>query len=716
MKSLKYLEVYIEESFLNNQTLTYSDNGFDVSPGVRVMVRVRNRLMVAFVHSVKEPYETTYTVAPIDSVLDEVPILNQELDDLALWMSYEYMSPMIRCLQTILPNKLKPKSSAGTIKTERVLKLTGHLMGADLTPKQRAFLKYLDQNTPLSLKAARHYYSDYRKLIEKGFVEEFEREVTYQEQFIKADYLKPTLTPDQIEALNKIKFGVASTYLLHGVTGSGKTEIYLNAAAQVLKEQKQVLIMVPEISLTPQMIQRVSERFGEDVAIYHSALNDQEKYEQYVRVQKQQVKIVIGTRSSIFMPFEHLGLIVMDEEHDSSYKQDQVPMYHTRDIAIKRSQFHNCPLVLGSASPALESYARALKGNYQLLELNDRINHTFPTVTLVDTRTALYEKQSPYLTHTLLSGIKKRLSAGEQVILLLNRRGYNTLLKNAKTNEVLLCEHCDVALNYHKDDQTIRCHMCGESYHQLPLVDGKPPKIIGSGVGTQRLVEELEGIFPKARIARMDADTTSKKNAHQRILNDFINHQSDILVGTQMIAKGLDVENVTLVGIVNADATLAYSDYRSVELTFNMILQAAGRSGRGQYPGEVIIQTSNPDHYAIVCAVNQKYKHFFKQEMEYRKIAGYPPYNYLISLVFLDEVALKSWRAAEDFQKLLNDQDFQILGPTELRKLQRKHRTRIILKGKNLESMINICNQALQLYRKINGTGVVVDVNPITLE
>ncbi|WP_267128094.1 replication restart helicase PriA [Erysipelothrix piscisicarius] len=509
---------------------------------------------------------------------------------------------------------------------------------------------------------------------------------------------------------------MSHTYLLHGVTGSGKTEIYLNAAAKVLKDDKQVLIMVPEISLTPQMIERVSKRFGEDVAIYHSALNDQEKYEQYVRVQKQEVKIVVGTRSSIFMPFDHLGLIVMDEEHDSSYKQDQIPMYNTRDIAIKRSQYHQCPLVLGSASPALESYARALRGKYQLLELNDRINHMFPSVTLVDTRTALYDKQSPYLTQTLINGIHKRLSQGEQVILLLNRRGYNTLLKNANTDEVLLCEHCDVALNYHKDDQTIRCHMCGEIYHQLPLVDGRPPKIIGSGVGTQRLVEELESIFPQARIARMDADTTSKKNAHQRILNDFIDHQSDILVGTQMIAKGLDVENVTLVGIVNADATLAYADYRSVELTFNMLLQASGRSGRGQYRGEVIIQTSNPDHYAIVCAVTQKYKHFFKQEMEYRKIAGYPPYNYLISLVFLDEDPLKSWQAAEDFQKLLSDQKFQILGPTELRKLQRKYRTRMILKGKDLDSMINICNQALQLYRKINGTGVVVDVNPMTLE
>ncbi|WP_342621357.1 MULTISPECIES: replication restart helicase PriA [unclassified Erysipelothrix] len=716
MKSLKYLEVYIEESFLNNQTLTYSNNGFNVSPGVRVMVRVRNRLMVAFVHSVKEPYETSYRVAPIDSVLDDVPILSEELYDLASWMSYEYMTPMIRCLQTILPNKLKPKRSAGTIKTERILSVKSQKDWSVLTPKQRAFLKYLQEHSTLTLKDARAYYSDYRKLIDRGFVEEFEREVAYQPQFVNANYQKPILTQDQRSALQKIEFGVSHTYLLHGVTGSGKTEIYLNAAAKVLKDDKQVLIMVPEISLTPQMIERVSKRFGEDVAIYHSALNDQEKYEQYVRVQKQEVKIVVGTRSSIFMPFDHLGLIVMDEEHDSSYKQDQIPMYHTRDIAIKRSQYHQCPLVLGSASPALESYARALRGKYQLLELNDRINHMFPSVTLVDTRTALYDKQSPYLTQTLINGIHKRLSQGEQVILLLNRRGYNTLLKNANTDEVLLCEHCDVALNYHKDDQTIRCHMCGEIYHQLPLVDGRPPKIIGSGVGTQRLVEELESIFPQARIARMDADTTSKKNAHQRILNDFIDHQSDILVGTQMIAKGLDVENVTLVGIVNADATLAYADYRSVELTFNMLLQASGRSGRGQYPGEVIIQTSNPDHYAIVCAVNQKYKHFFKQEMEYRKIAGYPPYNYLISLVFLDEDPLKSWQAAEDFQKLLSDQKFQILGPTELRKLQRKYRTRMILKGKDLDSMINICNQALQLYRKINGTGVVVDVNPMTLE
>lgn len=716
MFSLKYLEVFIEESFLNNQTLTYSNNGFDVTPGVRVLVRVRNRLMVAFVDSIHEPYETDFKVAPIDSVLDEVPILNRELKDLAAWMSYYYMTPMIRCLQTILPNKLKPKSTAGSIKMERVVTLSSLKEWSDLTVKQQSFLEHLQKEGILSLKDARAYYTDFRKLIDKGYVLEYEREVSYKERIIHERYIQPVLTQDQIDVMKQISFGKSNTYLLHGVTGSGKTEIYLHAAAQVLAQGKQVLIMVPEISLTPQMIHRVSQRFGEDVAIYHSALNDQEKYEQYVRVQKHHVKIVVGTRSSIFMPFDDLGLIVMDEEHDSSYKQDNVPMYHTRDVALKRSHTHQCPLLLGSASPSLESYARGLRGNYQLLELRDRINHRFPDVTLVDTRTALYDQQSPYLTQDLIQAIQKRLDCGEQTMLLLNRRGYNTLLKNAVTDEVLLCKHCDVALNYHKDDQTIRCHMCGEIYRQLPLVDGKRPKIIGSGVGTQRLVEQLESIFPAARIARMDADTTSKKNAHKKILNDFIEHRSDILVGTQMIAKGLDVENVTLVGIVNADSTLAYSDFRSVELTFNMILQAAGRSGRGQYPGEVLIQTSNPDHYAIVCAVNQKYKHFFKQEMAYRKCAGYPPYNYLISLVFQDEDPVKSWQAAEDFYKLMDQQRFQILGPTELRKLHRKYRTRIILKGKDIESMINICNQTLQIYRKMNGTGVVVDVNPITLE
>lgn len=711
---MKYLDVYIEESFLNNQTLTYSSGSFHVEVGMRVNIMLRNRSMVGFVANVYDPIDMDFKVSEITGVIDDSPLLNSELFEIASWMKDNTLSPMIRCLQTILPNKLKPKSSATPLKYQKVVYLVDETQS--LTQKQEEAVAFIKEQNSCLLKDLRQIYSGYKSLVDKGVIEVVDEVVLYQEQVVEQTYEVLPLTADQKNVFDAIKFGESNTYLLHGVTGSGKTEVYLQAAQTALKMKRQVLILVPEISLTPQMIRRVSSRFGEDVAIYHSALNDQEKYEQYMRVKNNEVRIVVGTRSSVFMPFECLGLIVVDEEHDLSYKQTNVPYYHTRDIAVLRSEYHHCPLILGSASPALESYARALKGNYTLLELHDRINHQFPTVTVIDTQAALRQKKSAWLTTPLLEGIQKRLDHGEQVILLLNRRGYHTLLKVADTNQVLQCQNCEVALNYHKEDRSIRCHQCGYQTHQLPIVNGKPVQLVGGGVGTQRLQEQIEKLFPQARVTRMDADSTQRKGAHERILTEFIDHKYDILIGTQMIAKGLDIENVTLVGIINADETLAYTDYRSIEMTFDLLLQASGRAGRGKHRGEVMIQTFNPDHYAVICAVNEKYKHFFKQEMSYRKVAQYPPYSYLISLIFQDEDDAATLKAATLFESLFKADDVQIIGPTALRRLQNKHRNRIILKGKDLETMIEKCGEALEVYKKINKTGVVVDVNPMTLE
>ena len=353
---------------------------------------------------------------------------------------------------------------------------------------------------------------------------------------------------------------------------------------------------------------------------------------------------------------------------------------------------------------------------YTLLELPRRINDNFPKVTIIDTKDSLYQGEGSILTSPLMNAIQKRLDQKEQVILLLNRRGYMTFLKDKKTDQVLMCPHCDISLNYHKHDRMLKCHQCDYHTNQIPLgEDGLPLELVGSGVGTQRLVEGLQSHFKTARIVRMDRDTTTRKNAHEKILTDFSNHKYDILVGTQMIAKGLDIENVTLVGIVNIDHTLAYEDFRSVEHTFNLILQATGRSGRGDKEGEVMIQTFNKDHYAIYYGVHNQYKRFFNQEMKYRKLAKYPPYSYLISITFTHQDENVALKHANTFLNVLKRDKMIIMGPTSLVKLSDLRRVRIILKGVDLKGMLEDINHAVTLYYTIHKGGISVDVNPLTL-
>ncbi len=711
---MQYCDVLIEESFLHNQKLTYSCQGFEVSLGTRIWVNVRNRRMVGFVVAVYEadPMDFDFDIKPVQAVIDAAPILNDELFQLAEKMSYQTVSPLIRCLQAILPNKLRPKKTTTKPKTIKGLRFVGD-QDFVLTSKQKEFVEAFKMHDFVSIKEAQAVYSGFRKLIELGVFESVLKEVRYEPEIIEKSYLEHKLSVDQQAVFDAVKLDESHTYLIHGVTGSGKTEVYLQLADRVLKKKESVLFLVPEISLTPQMIARVSKRFGKDVAIYHSSLNDQEKYEQYLRVKNNEVQIVVGTRSAVFMPFDKLGLIIIDEEHDTSYKQNITPMYHTLDVATERSKTHACPLILGSASPRLETYARALKGVYTLLKMPQRINHSFPKVTLIDTKDALYQKQSSILTDTLIEGIQKRLDKNEQVILVLNRRGYMTLLKDKQTQAVLMCPNCDISLNYHKYDNTLKCHQCDYHTHHIPKgVDGQVLEVVGSGVGTQRLEERLRERFPKSRIARMDRDTTTQKNAHETILSAFRKHEFDILVGTQMIAKGLDIANVTLVGILNIDTALTHEDFRSVEETFHLILQASGRSGRGDKVGEVMIQSFNTDHYAVQYAVHNRYEAFFKQEMSYRKLAQYPPYSYLISIVFSDEKESNAYQKALDFYKMLKTEDIKILGPSILLRLKGMHRVRIILKSKDLNAMLNKVHEA---YDKIDKGGIRIDVNPISL-
>ncbi len=714
---MRVCDILIQDSFLFNRHLTYECGAFDVSVGTRVAIKLRNREIIGFVIKVYDAQESDFDfkLSPILDVIDEEVIINKELYALAQDMSYKNVAPMISVLQTILPNTLNPKMNhhkakkiQGLVYNKKDLK--------PLTPLQKQFIERFKDRDFVTLKEARAFYSSFDTLVKRDIFMRIEKESRYLDQIIKDTYPKPELTTLQKEIIDTVELDVSHTYLLHGVTGSGKTEVYLNLAEKVLEKGQSVLFLVPEISLTPQMIDRVSSRFNEDVAIYHSGLNNQEKYEQYVRVKNNKTNIVVGTRSALFMPFDNLGLIVLDEEHDTSYKQSNTPTYHALDVAEFRSKYHQCPLVLGSASPRMESYARALKGVYTLLEMPDRINDNFPKVTIIDTKETLYSGKGSVLTPQLLEAIKTRLDRKEQVILLLNRRGYMTFLKDSETDQVLMCPRCDVSLNYHKHQNLLKCHQCDYTSNQIPKgQDGKSLDVVGSGVGTERLVEGLNKLIPDAKVLRMDRDTTSRKGSHKKMLEAFSKHEYDILVGTQMIAKGLDIENVTLVGIINIDHTLAYEDFRSVEQTFNLILQATGRSGRGEKSGEVMIQTFNKDHYAVRFGVHNQYKHFFAQEMKYRKMATYPPYSYLTSITFSDKSIENAFNDATTFLNLLNRDKMTVMGPTSLYKLKDLQRVRIILKSKNLDSMIANVNHAVALYYAMNKGGLRVDVNPLTL-
>lgn len=721
---MRVAKVWIEHPVLQlDQVYSYDALQLPAEKGKRVIVDFNGRQIVGFVDEVAEVEDPAKTLAkgrplkPILAVLDENALITPELFDLAKWMAKDTLSPVISCFQAMLPSKLKPKSSNQKIKMEQIaVYVADH---PHLTPRQKEVLDWLKQQGPTGLSLWRKQSPAITRTLEKlGCVRLDSRTVKASvPQAAQAEAFLP-LNADQQRVVHEIETSSKAVMLLHGVTGSGKTEVYLHLARQVLNQGKQVLILVPEISLTPQMVARVKGRFPTEVAIYHSALNNQQKYEQYCRVFEKQASIVVGTRSAVFMPFDHLGLIILDEEHDSSYKQDSLPQYHCRDIAIHRAQYFGCKVILGSATPSLESYARALKGVYGLTELKERVNRQLPVCTVVDMKNQS-RSQSGILSDELKQKIAERLDRKEQVILLLNRRGYSPLIKCGQCGETLQCPHCDVALSYHKSINKMKCHLCGSEY---PLITVCPKcgsrTFAAPGYGTQKLEEEVARLFPQARILRMDADTTSRKQAHQTLLEQFGHHEADILVGTQMIAKGLDYPQVTLVGILNADAGTARPDFRSVEMTFDLIMQAAGRSGRSSTPGEVIIQAFDPNHFAVAAGSQQDYSGFFYQEMQYRHLGGYPPYTYLIALTFSDSHPERPKQSAQWFAQALRQTDaFKVLGPSDLFKLQDRYRSRLVLKSKNLDQMKAVLSQVLEEYRSQRAQAhLSIDVNPLILD
>lgn len=539
----------------------------------------------------------------------------------------------------------------------------------------KAFL--LAHPEPGKLSALRQDYSApvVKVFLDQGLIREEWREVSRsQAYFEKVPASQPLqLNDEQAHAVAEITANMgteAQTFLLQGITGSGKTEVYLQVIDQALQKGLTAIMLVPEISLTPQVTQRFISRFGEQVAILHSGLSDGEKYDEWRKIESGQAKVVVGARSAVFAPLQNIGAIIIDEEHESSYKQDSHPRYHARDVALLRARYNQASLVLGSATPSLETRARASKGVYERLVLSRRANPLaqVPEVTVVDFRDYIGETEAGNFTPYLLEKIQEKLARQEQVVLLLNRRGYSSFVMCRDCGTVDDCPNCDISLTLHMDTKLMHCHYCGFT-KEIPRTcpNCQSSSIRYYGTGTQKAVDELQELLPEARILRMDVDTTRGKGAHEKLLEAFGHQEADILLGTQMIAKGLDFPNVTLVGVLNADTALNLPDFRSSERTFQLLTQVAGRAGRADKPGEVVIQTYNPDHYAIHYAKDQDYEGFYQYEMKVRHQMLYPPYVYTIGITLShkDEqtVVQKAYQVMGMLRERLSDQ-IVVLGPT----------------------------------------------------
>lgn len=567
-----------------------------------------------------------------------------------------------------------------------------------------------------------------RSLINKGYLKEENKE-EYRDPYEHRQFQKTTpfqLTMEQQKVITPIIKSIEEnyheTFLLNGVTGSGKTEIYLQSIQKVINKGKEAIVLVPEIALTPQMVERFKSRFGNDVAVLHSGLSIGEKYDEWRKIQRKEAKVVVGARSAIFAPFENIGIIIIDEEHENSYKQEENPRYHARDVAIYRGELHQCPVILGSATPSLESFARSQKGIYTLLSMKKRMNNqALPSVSIVDMREELREGNRSMFSRELFEKLQDRINKNQQTVLFLNRRGHSSFVMCRDCGYVLQCPHCDISLTFHRYSNQMKCHYCGyESIVPTQCPECLSEHIRYFGTGTQKVEEELNKLLPEARVIRMDVDTTSRKGSHERLLQQFQDGKADILLGTQMIAKGLDFPNITLVGVLSADTMLHLPDFRSSEKTFQLLTQVSGRAGRHQLAGEVVIQTYTPEHYSIELAGAQDYDQFYNREMMMRKLGSYPPFYFITLITVIHEDLMKVVSITEKITKYLQaklSNDTIILGPTTspIPRIKNRYRYQCLLKYKREPELNKHLRYLLEHYQQqitSEGLTISIDVNP----
>lgn len=689
--------------------------------GIRVTVPFAHQTLEGFVLETSDSSDTDYELKEIIDIVDTDIILNEELLSLGKYISDITLSTLISAYQAMLPKALKAKNGVIISKKMESYLILGDISISKLNDKQMEIINKIKESGKILKKDANLISaSSVKTLLKKGVIQEIEEEVyrLNHESNIKEKY---PLTPLQQQAVDTVldKKNTDTTFLIHGVTGSGKTEVYMEIIERLLIEGKESIVLVPEISLTEQIVTRFKNRFTDSIAILHSRLSEGEKYDEWRRIARGEVKIVIGARSAIFAPLKNIGVIIIDEEHTDSYKQDSCnPKYHALDVAKWRGKYHHCPVVLGSATPTLETYARAKKGVYELIELKERVNHKkLPTIEIVDMNQEI-KKKSGSFSKQLIQNMEEAFSKNEQVLLLLNRRGYSSFVSCKNCGYTEKCPNCDITLTYHKSSNTLRCHYCGYGTKLNKVCPECGEEAISTlGTGTEKIEEELNKLFPDKKVIRMDFDTTSKKGSHEKIIKSFSSGEYDILLGTQMIAKGLDFPNVTLVGVINADTSLNIPDFRSSETTFQLLCQVAGRSGRGEKNGKVVIQTFNPDHYAIRYAKCHDYVGFFTEEMSIRRKLGYTPYYYLTVIKILsksyDEARDTSNKVAEYLKKNLTSTT--LLGPSiaNVFRINNVYRFQIVLKYKKEDNLYSTLNNLIEHYKTNSKVKIDIDINPI---
>lgn len=698
----------------------------ETKAGSRVKVPFGGRVIDGFVLGVSEKSEyPPEKIKPVTEVFDEAPALQPECLSLTERISSRYKVPKASALRLFLPSEMR----LGRVREvyAKIAKVKDISVSIPKNAKkQREALDFLSEQVEFDFTALCDKFGRgaVNALIEKGAAEvEKRRKKRSPVPELYGEEKPKTLTYMQVNAIQSIENTPKRVHLLHGVTGSGKTEIYLNIIADVIKRGRTAIFLVPEISLTPQMLLQLRARFKGEAAILHSGLSAGEKFDEWWRLRSGEAKIAIGARSAVFAPLENIGAIIIDEEHDTSYVSETAPRYSTVDIAKLRAEYNDCKLILGSATPSVESYLAATEGKYNLITLPERINKKpLPEIIIADMRKEVKRGNPSPFSLALREELDETLKSGNQAIVFLNRRGYSQKVICRDCGYVAKCENCDVALTYHSEEDCLKCHYCGARYRMLPAC----PECGGlhirySGTGTQRVVSELSALFPSARIIRMDNDTVSGKDGHYRILKKFANKEADILVGTQMIAKGHDFPAVTLVGILDADMSLQFADYRSGERTFQLITQVAGRSGRADMKGKVVLQTYCPENYILRYAIIYDYLGFFTNEVQIRKATLFPPYSLILRVMVTGGDEKKTLEKLKDaYLKIENlknktPEKFIFLNKmhSPVKKIQGKHRYQVLMRLKDKSLLKDIYDIASETTSA--DVLVYVEENPANL-
>ncbi|CAM2077287.1 MAG: primosomal protein N' [uncultured Clostridium sp.] len=697
---------------------------------VKVPFGMGNKTSEGFVLSIKGENEVniSFKVKKISAIITDEPIIDEDDIKLINFLREKYLCKYIDAFRLLIPVGIMKGAKS---KSKKVIVFKSDDLSCIKKPEGYIeIINFLKENSGKYTKSELinvNSISQYKlnKLIEKGLlVVEEETVFRYNNRTYNIDYEKE-LTFEQKHVLDEYNNSGNNLFLLKGVTGSGKTEVYMRMVEEVLEKNQSAIVLVPEISLTPQMIERFKGRFGRDVALFHSKLSDGERFDEWFRIKEGKAKLVVGARSAIFLPVKNLGLIIIDEEHENTYKSDQNPKYQTKEVAEFLSEQKGCRVVLGSATPTIETYYRALTGDLKLLELNSRVDgKAMPPMKVIDMRNELRSGNISLFSRELFRDMQEKLSKGEQIILFLNRRGFSTFVSCRSCGYVFKCEECDISMTYHRSGLLV-CHYCGKTKRapqKCPKCDSKYVKFFGAG--TERVEEEVKKYFKDARVLRMDVDTTRGKDSYEKIYNTFKEGKADILIGTQMISKGLDFKNVTLVGILAADMSINIPDYRAAERTFQIITQVAGRAGRGEKQGKVVIQTYTPEHYSLEYAVNYDYEGFYEKEFTVRALMKYPPFGkiLLINGISKKEDLLKNFmhKISNVIKPLVEKEvEVDILGPIPclVAKVKENYRWQIVIKGEFESEFAKKIKELLYDENKnvYNDIRISMDINPNNL-